>query len=140
LVKHTTQQETMQVHPNNNDAARCRFHSSNDNDTFSPPMKNEQSDKYIWMTVMFMWWSRLLVLSCNNYHGIQSKLILTMCSFLSHLFSLLHFSTCIFIIAFWLIFSHQKIAKSISEGAQCSKAFLILACCLGAHKRCPPRL
>ncbi len=25
----------------------CKFHSCNDNDTLSPPMKNEQSDKYI---------------------------------------------------------------------------------------------
>lgn len=24
-------------------------------DTFSPPMKNEQSDEYIWMTLIFMW-------------------------------------------------------------------------------------
>jgi hypothetical protein len=49
-------------------------------------LKNEQSGKSTWMTLI----PKLSILSCNGYHVIKSKQILTIFSFLPPLLSLLH--------------------------------------------------
>ncbi len=89
----------MQVHPNNDNVANWTLHSCNGDETLNPPMKNEQSDKSILMILVYVWWCKLSLLLCNDYHGMKSMNCDDIFIFVLVIF-LNTFSTHILIIAF----------------------------------------